>query len=147
MTNEELHETLNTLIRVLRDGRGFYADAARRVDNRVLKSLFREMADRRGDIIEDLNYRVLAHGGRPSQIGTATGALSELYSEAKANLSLKNETALISSLEVYESRSLDTLKEAVKKRLPEPDHRALIRHVGDIQMTHDRLRAIKRRLS
>ena len=147
MTNDELRETLNGLIRVIRDGKAFYADAANRVDNQLLKALFRDMADSRRSIIEDLNYRVQAHGGKPSQIGTVSGALSEMFAKAKASLANDDDASLIASLEETEARSLESLSDAVAKGLPGPDHRALMHHLAEIRKTHDRMRAMRQRIS
>ncbi|MBB2494383.1 PA2169 family four-helix-bundle protein [Aquipseudomonas ullengensis] len=133
---------LNELIEITRDGQRFYQHAEGEVKDVQLKSLFRDMAHAKTEIIQALASKVAANHEQVPQGGTVIGKLRQVYADTKASLSSDTDSTYVAQLEAAEDRLLhafeDTLQDA------EPDVSSLLRgEMPKIRACHDRMSALK----
>lgn len=76
--NQSMNQ-LNELIEITRDGQRFYQHAADEVKDVELQHLFRDLAQAKTQIIQALSVKVATSHEHPSQGGTLTGRMRELY--------------------------------------------------------------------
>jgi uncharacterized protein (TIGR02284 family) len=138
--NEKI-ETLNDLIAVTRDSAAFYGEAAGKVDNPALQSLFSAMADSKNGLVGAMSRDVKAVGAEATGSGTFRGALHKVYGDVRARLGDDTDYAYVAELEETEDRLLGAwnnvladgdapapVKEAVSSYLPKvQEHHALMR--------------------
>ena len=84
--NKKTQHSLNDLIEIARDGSEFYTDAASKVDNPELASLFTRMAGHKREIMNGLSADVAAIGGEPADSGTMAGSMRKGYANLRAAL-------------------------------------------------------------
>ena len=108
----ETIDELNEVIAILRGGASFYREAAERVKNAQLASLFRENADKREAVADDLASEVTDRGGEAREGGDWGAKLRSLYSRALTVLSDPDET-FVANLEEMEDRTLAEMRDAI----------------------------------
>ena len=134
---------LNDLIEIARDGERFYLDAASRVRSAQLRSVFRELAEVRQRLIDDLARHVSARGEAPSQHATAWGRTRKLYARVLAAIRSDEEAAYIGELEQAEDRLLERYRSALEHAPTEEIRRVLQRHLLTVKAAHDSMKALK----
>src|SRR5690606_1511402 len=77
--NDKIQHSINDLIEIARDGSEFYTEAASKVDNPELASLFTRMAGHKREIVNGLTADVAAIGGEPADSGTMAGSMRQAY--------------------------------------------------------------------
>ena len=120
--NRSMHQ-LNELIEVTRDGQRFYQHAAEEVKDVELQHLFRDLAQAKTQIIQALSVKVAANHEQPSQGGTLTGRMRELYADTRSRIG-DHDAAYVDQLEQTEAHILRAFEDAVGDA--EPDVRALL---------------------
>jgi uncharacterized protein (TIGR02284 family) len=103
--------TLNDLIEVARDGDSFYRDAAAKVKDSELSSLFTKIAATKAEIVAQLSHVVSAIGEKPSEHGTIVGSMQEFYGKIRATFG-DTEYGYVAELEESEDRLLKEFKNA-----------------------------------
>lgn len=79
-------DTLNDLIEITRDNAKFYSEAATKVENPQLRTLFTRMADSKQNLVGKLATDVRSEGATPSTGGTMRGKLQEFYTDVRSHL-------------------------------------------------------------
>ena len=141
-TNEKSADMLNELIEITRDGERFYLDAAKKVRSQELKGIFRQMAQVRQDLIDDLGDQVLARGDVPSGDRTLAGTARKLYADALATIRADEEPVYVAELEEAEDRLLDHYRGALDEA-PLPVREILERHLPTVRAAHSRMKRLK----
>jgi uncharacterized protein (TIGR02284 family) len=141
--DEKSADMLNELIEITRDGERFYLDAARKVRSQELRGIFRQMAQVRQDLIDDLGDHVLARGEVPSDERTLAGTARKLYADMLATIRADEETAYVAELEEAEDRLLDRYSEALDEAPTAPVREILERHLPTVRAAHSRMRRLK----
>lgn len=137
--NEKI-DTLNDLIQITRDSASFYGDAAKHVPNPELKTLFTQMAESKNGLVGAMSRDVKAEGEVPAKSGTVRGALSELYTDVRAQLGDKN-YGYVAGLEASEDRLMKAFHEVVKDTsVPAPVKEAVTSYLPTVQKHHDLMR-------
>lgn len=114
MDNEKkIQHSLNDLIEIARDGSEFYTEAAGKVDNPELASLFNRMADHKREIVSGLAAEVAAIGGEPAERGTMAGSMRQAYGNLRAALG-NRDYAYVAELEELEDRLLDAFRDTIE---------------------------------
>lgn len=114
MTNDrKIEHTLNDLIEIARDGSEFYTEAAGKVDNPELASLFQRMGAHKREIASGLASEVAATGGQPAEGGTMAGSMRQVYAKARAAVG-DTSYAYVAELEELEDRLLDAFKDTLE---------------------------------
>ncbi len=133
---------LTELIEITRDGQRFYQHAQEAVEDIQLKSLFRDMAHAKTQIIQALTVQVAANHDEPPQGGTMIGKLRQLYADTKASLSNNTDSTYVAQLEAAEDRLLHAFEDAMEES--EPELSSLLEgEMPIIRACHDRMSALK----
>lgn len=134
---------LNDLLALARDGERFYRDAASRVGSTALRDTFRQMADVRQRLMNDLAEHIAARGEQPSDRGTLAGRSRQAYAGVLAALTPDHEDVYIRQLEAMEDRLLAAYEKALRQAGTESVRAILQRHLLTVRAAHDRMRALK----
>ena len=116
MNQSRIQHSLNDLIEIARDGNDFYTEAATKVDNPALSTLFTQMAGHKREIVPGLTADVPATGGEPADSGTMVGWMRKAYANLRAALG-NRDYAYVAELEELEDR----LMEAFQETIDDPD--------------------------
>ena len=138
--NKKTQHSLNDLIEIARDGSEFYTDAASKVDNPELASLFTRMAGHKREIMNGLSADVAAIGGEPADSGTMAGSMRKGYANLRAALGNKD-YAYVAELEELEDRLLAAFRETVQDDdTPAAAKAAAQKYMPQVQECHDIMR-------
>src|SRR3982750_3172312 len=91
--------TLNTLIATTIDSITGYEDSAKNIDNERLREIFRQRADERQRIVEELRAEVRRLGGDPEEGGSFLGKTHQRFEDLKAAITGRDEKAIINDVE------------------------------------------------
>lgn len=134
---------LNELLERCRDGEQFYRDAAVKAGSLALRGTFRQMAELRQRLIDELADQVHARGGQPSDRRTMLGASRHMLAEAMNALTLHDDDVYIRQLEATEARLLAAYERTLDKVDDEGARQVLRRHLLAVRATHARMRALR----
>ena len=138
--NKKIQHSLNDLIEIARDGSEFYTDAASKVDNPELASLFTRMAGHKREIMNGLSADVAAIGGEPADSGTMAGSMRKGYANLRAALGNKD-YAYVAELEELEDRLLEAFRETISDDdCPAAARAAAQKYMPQVQECHDIMR-------
>lgn len=133
MDNKTRH-SLNDLIQIARDGKEFYSEASRKVDDAELANTFKRIASTKEAIVDELSAEVAAIGGKPAQSGTFVGSMQQVYGKVRAALGDK-QYGYVAELEESEDRLLKAFNDVQVDPDLAPSARAtverLLPHVRD----------------
>lgn len=142
MSNKTAH-TLNDLIAIARDGKDFYEEAAQKVDDTELRTLFARIATTKAQIVNDLSAAVQSAGGKPEDSGTFVGSMQQMYGKIRATLGDK-EYGYVAELEESEDRLLEAFDEASRDADTPPAAREIVvRLLPEVRACHDVMRTRK----
>ena len=105
--------TLNTLIATTIDSITGYENSAKDIDNQRFAEIFRQRADERQRVVEQLRGEVRRLGGDPEESGSFLGKTHQRFEDLKAAITGKDEKAIINEVE----RGEDYLKEKFETAL------------------------------
>jgi uncharacterized protein (TIGR02284 family) len=136
--------TLNTLIATTIDSVNGYENSAKDIENTRLQQLFRERADERQKVVEDLRHEVRRLGGNPEDDGSFLGKTHQRFEDLKAAITGQDDKAIINEVE----RGEDYLKEKWQAALQSGDldgesHDVVERCYQSIKQGHDQMSQLK----
>ena len=150
MDNNELIDTLNTLIETSRDGDKGFTACAEDAKDASLRAYFTVCATRCRQSVPPLEELVTRHGGTPEQLGSILGSMNRAWLNLRAAISSNSDLAVLEECERAEDVALRAYRRALEQELP-ADVRAVVRvQLEGTQENHDRVRAMrdeKRRLA
>src|ERR1044071_6792177 len=114
--NKEI-STLNTLIATTIDSITGYENSAKDIENARFAEIFRQRANERQQVVEDLRAEVRRLGGDPEDSGSFLGKAHQRFEDLKAAISGRDEKAIINEVE----RGEDYLKEKWETALDSGD--------------------------
>ncbi len=139
-TEKKIQHSLNDLIEIARDGSDFYTEAAGKVDNPELSTLFQQMAGHKREIVSGLTADVAAVGGDPADHGTMVGSMRQVYAKARAAMGDTN-YAYVAELEELEDRLLHAFRETIDdKDTPVAAKAAAQKYLPRVVECHDIMR-------
>ena len=135
---------LNTLIATTIDSITGYEDSARNIENERFREIFRQRADERQRVVEDLRSEVRRLGGDPEDSGSFLGKAHQRFEDLKAAISGRDEKAIINEVE----RGEDYLKEKWQAALQSGDlhgesHDLVERCYQSVKAGHDQISQLK----
>ena len=144
MDNQDQISTLNTLIATTIDSVTGYEDSAQNIDNERFRQIFRERADERQRVVEELRVEVRRLGGNPEDSGSFLGKAHQRFEDLKAAVTGRDEKAIINEVE----RGEDYLKEKWETALDSGDltgeTRAVVeRCFQSVRSGHDQMSQLK----
>jgi uncharacterized protein (TIGR02284 family) len=136
--------TLNSLITTTIDSINGYEDSARNIDNQRFSEKFRQCANDRQQVVEDLRAEVRRLGGEPEDGGSFLGKAHQRFEDLKAAVTGRDEQAIINEVE----RGEDYLKEKFETALDSGDLTAESRAVVErayqsVRAGHDQMSQLK----
>ena len=142
--HSEAISTLNTLIATTIDSVTGYEDSAQNIDNERFRQIFRERADERQRVVEELRVEVRRLGGDPEESGSFLGKAHQRFEDLKAAVTGRDEKAIINEVE----RGEDYLKEKWETALDSGDltgeSRAVVeRGFQSVRSGHDQMSQLK----
>ena len=106
-------DTLNTLTTTLIDSINGYEDAASNTENSRFQQIFRERANERRRVVEDLRSEIRRLGGEPADDGSFMGKTHQRWLDLKSAITGNDDERVVNSVEAGE----DYLKEKFEKAL------------------------------
>ena len=150
MENNELIDTLNTLIETSRDGDKGFTACAEDAKDASLRAYFTVCATRCRQSVPPLEELVTRHGGTPEQLGSILGSMNRAWLNLRAAISSNSDLAVLEECERAEDVALRTYQRVLEQDLPS-DARAVVKvQLDGVQENHDRVSAMrdeKRRLA
>lgn len=145
--DNKIEHSLNDLIAIARDGQEFYTEAAQKVENTELSTLFTRIAGVKGNIVAKLGAAVQAAGGKPDDDGTMVGTMRQMYGKVRASLG-DTQYGYVAELEESEDRLLHAFNDTIADTDTPPAAReaaqALLPEVRECHNTmRDRKHAMK----
>lgn len=135
MENQDQITTLNTLTATLIDSVNGYRDAAEDAESGRFQQMFRERADERNQLAEQLRAEVRRLGGNPEDDGSFMGKTHQRFMDLKAAITGRDEKAIINEVE----RGEDYLKGKFETALESGDLTGDCRQV--VERTYQSVRA------
>lgn len=133
-------DTLNDLIEITRDNAKFYSDAANKVENPQLRTLFTRMADSKQNLVGKLSSDVRSEGVSPAQSGRMRGKLQEFYTDVRSHLG-DTDYSYVKGLEAAEDRLLKAFDNVIQdNNVSQPVRQAVNEYLPTIRQQHDTMR-------
>ena len=136
--------TLNTLIATTIDSINGYEDSAQNIDNERFREIFRQRANERQEVVENLRAEVRRLGGNPEVDGSFMGKAHQRFEDLKAAVTGRDEKAIINEVE----RGEDYLKGKFEAALNDGDLSGESRSVvqscyQSVREGHDQMSSLK----
>ena len=144
MENKDQITTLNTLTATLIDSVNGYRDAAEDSESGRFQQMFRERADERSQLVEELRDEVRRLGGNPEDDGSFMGKTHQRFMDLKSAIMGRDEKAVINEVE----RGEDYLKEKFETAIESGDlagesRQCVERAYQSIRAGHDQISQLK----
>jgi uncharacterized protein (TIGR02284 family) len=142
--HSEAISTLNTLIATTIDSVTGYEDSAQNIDNERFREIFRQRADERQQVVQQLRDEVRRLGGNPEDDGSFLGKAHQRFEDLKAAITGRDEKAIINEVE----RGEDYLKSKWQAALESGDlhgetHELIERCYQSVKAGHDQISSLK----
>ena len=136
---------LETLTTTLIDSINGYRDAAANVEGSgTFQQMFREMADERSSIAEDLRAEIRRLGGDPPTEGSMMGKTHQRYLDLKAVIMGRDDKAVIDEVERGEDYLKEKFEQALKSDALSGEARmAVDRAFQSVRRGHDKISGLK----
>jgi len=144
MDNEGQITTLNTLIATLIDSVTGYEDAATNAEGGRFQEIFRERAQERNRVVEELRSEVRRLGGNPEDDGSFMGKTHQRFLDLKAAITGRDDQAVINEVERGEDYLKEKFETALNGDTLTGDVRAAVeRAYQSVRSGHDQMSQIK----
>jgi uncharacterized protein (TIGR02284 family) len=142
--NEKI-DTLNDLIQATRDGAAFYTDAAQKVGDPALSSLFEHMAHAKNGLVGAMSKEVQQAGAKAAASGTVGAALRALYGESLRAMGMqKSDFSYLEQLEKSEDQLMGAFHDVIKSDSASPQvKKSVAGYLDTVSKQHDSLRDCK----
>ena len=142
--HSETISTLNTLIATTIDSVTGYEDSAQNIDNERFREIFRQRANERQQVVEELRSEVRRLGGNPEDDGSFLGKAHQRFEDLKAAVTGRDEKSIINEVE----RGEDYLKEKWQAVLQSGNldgetHDVVERCYQSVKSGHDQMSQLK----
>ncbi len=136
--------TLNSLIATTIDSITGYEDSAKNIHDQRLAEIFRQRANERQQVVQELRSEVRRLGGEPEEGGSFMGKAHQRFEDLKAAVTGRDEKAIINEVE----RGEDYLKEKWQAALQSGDlkgesHDLVERCYQSVKSGHDQISELK----
>ena len=143
MENNEVIDTINTLIETSRDGDNGFTACAEDAKDASLRAYFTICATRCRESVNVLAELVKHHGGTPEASGSVLGSINRAWLNLRAAISSNSDLAVLEECERAEDLAMRTYRHALEQALPD-DVRAVAQlQLNGVQENHDRVRTMR----
>ena len=141
--SEEI-STLNTLIATTIDSVTGYENSAKDIDNQRFAEIFRQRANERQQVVEDLRSEVRRLGGDPEDSGSFMGKTHQRFEDLKAAITGQDEQAVINEVERGEDYLKDKYETALNSGALSGESRSVVeRCYQSVRSGHDQMSQLK----
>lgn len=136
--------TLNTLIATTIDSITGYENSAKDIDNERFREIFRQRANERQQVVEDLRAEVRRLGGNPEDDGSFMGKTHQRFEDLKASITGGNEKSIINEVERGEDYLKEKFESALNSDTLSGESRSLVeRCYQSVRSGHDQISELK----
>jgi uncharacterized protein (TIGR02284 family) len=136
--------TLNSLISTTIDSITGYEDSAQNVDNERFREIFRQRADERQRVVEELRAEVRRLGGKPEDGGSFLGKAHQRFEDLKAAVTGRDEQAIINEVERGEDYLKEKFEDALGSDSLSGESRSVVeRCYQSVRSGHDQMSQLK----
>ena len=136
--------TLNTLTATLIDSVNGYRDAAEDADAGRFQQIFRERADERSRLAEELRAEVRRLGGNPEDDGSFMGKTHQRFMDLKSAITGRDDKAIINEVERGEDYLKEKFETALNNADLPPECRSVVERVyQSVRRGHDQIAQLK----
>jgi uncharacterized protein (TIGR02284 family) len=137
-------DTLNGLITVTIDSVDGYREAAKDASNETFRTLFKDRANERDDVVDSLQAEVRALGGEANDDGSALAGAHRMFVNLREALTGGDDKAIIAEVERGEDHIKAKYEAALADTDISPDAAAAIRRCyQSVKEGHDQMRDLK----
>lgn len=140
---DETRSTLNDLIETCKDSEEGYREAAEKVKDREIHSLFLKYSLQRAAFAGQLQAEVVALGGEAATTGSVEGAIHRGWVGLKSALTVDNDLAVLEEVERGEDTTMKDFNDALVKNLPANLRTIVERQYWEIRKIHDNVRSMR----
>lgn len=135
---------LNTLIATTIDSINGYEDSAKNIDNERFREIFRQRADERQEVVENLRAEVRRLGGNPEDDGSFLGKAHQRFEDLKAAITGRDEKAIINEVERGEDYIKGKFEAALDADTLNGESRSVVQQsYQSIRAGHDQMSQLK----
>ena len=138
----EVRSTLNDLIETCKDSQEGFHDAAEKLKDPEVHSLFLRFYLQRAEFAGKLQAEVTRLGGEPATSGTTTCAIHRGWIGLKTALAADTDHAIVEEADRGEDAAVKNYIEALHKDLPYDLKTMLSGQLHEIQQTHKTIREL-----
>jgi uncharacterized protein (TIGR02284 family) len=136
--------TLNTLIATTIDSITGYEDSAQNMDNERFREIFRQRANERQQVVEQLRAEVRRLGGNPEDDGSFLGKAHQRFEDLKAAITGRDEKAIINEVERGEDYLKGKFEAALNSDELTGESRSVVeRCYQSVRSGHDQMSQLK----
>jgi uncharacterized protein (TIGR02284 family) len=137
-------KVLNELIETTIDSITGYEDSAQNVENERFREIFRQRADERQQVVEQLRSEVRRLGGDPEDAGTFMGKTHQRFLDLKAAITGRDEKAIINEVERGEDYLKAKFEAALNDSSLSGESRSIVeRAFQSVRAGHDQISQLK----
>lgn len=136
--------TLNTLIATTIDSITGYENSAKDIDNSRFREMFRERADERQRVVEELRSEVRRLGGDPEDSGSFMGKTHQRWEDLKSAVTGGDDKAVINEVERGEDYLKEKFESALESGKLSGEARSVVeRCYQSVRSGHDQMSQLK----
>ena len=136
--------TLNTLIATTIDSITGYENSAKDIDNQRFAEIFRQRADERQQVVQQLREEVRRLGGNPEDDGSFLGKTHQRFEDLKAAITGQDEQAVVNEVERGEDYLKEKFETALNSDTLSGESRAVVeRCYQSVRSGHDQMSQLK----
>jgi uncharacterized protein (TIGR02284 family) len=136
--------TLNTLIATTIDSITGYENSAKDVDNQRFAEIFRQRANERQKVVEELRAEVRRLGGNPEDDGSFLGKTHQRFEDLKAAITGGDDKSIINEVERGEDYLKDKFETALNSGTLSGESRSVVeRCYQSVRAGHDQMSQLK----
>ena len=141
--SEEI-STLNTLIATAIDSITGYENSAKDIDNQRFAEIFRQRANERQQVVQDLRSEVRRLGGDPEDDGSLLGKTHQRFEDLKAAITGGDDKAIINEVERGEDYLKEKFEAALNSGTLSGEARSVVeRCYQSVRSGHDQMSQLK----
>jgi uncharacterized protein (TIGR02284 family) len=141
--SEEI-STLNTLIATTIDSITGYENSAKDIDNQRFAEIFRQRANERQQIVQELREEVRRLGGDPEDSGSFMGKTHQRFEDLKAAITGQDEQAIVNEVERGEDYLKEKFETALNSGTLSGEARSVVeRCYQSVRSGHDQMSQLK----
>ena len=142
-TADNVVDVLNDLIENARDGEYGFRTCAEEVKSPELKRVFTDRAAGCAQAASELAQLIVAHGGKPAEGGTATGAMHRGWVHVKGMVGANSDESMLEECERGEDAAVARYRKALKQDLPADVLAVVERQAQGAQRNHDQIKLLR----